>query len=100
MKLYNKASELRFETMDKIIKDNKGVPPLDLAQQVESRISDKTNKIFDKIYSDFVEGSEGMQRNKIMDTLPSAIENKGREIKDWNHGGIILQSNGQSWVRV
>jgi hypothetical protein len=91
LKTFYQASKERADTMSSIIKENKGVPPLDLMDQVESKSSGR----IDKLMRDFKEGLSG----KTFDSLPSASEFKGKKIVDEDTGKVLV-SDGKEWKEV
>jgi len=52
LRLLNEGARLRSRAMNKIIKSNKGIPPFDIAERIEEKISPK----LDKIANDFEKG--------------------------------------------
>lgn len=92
LKLINEGKLVRADALKEILKENKGTPPLDLAEQVEERVSPK----IDKLLSEFRRGAEGKVQ-KTFNDLPPASEFNGRKIRD-KESGKILQSNGSEWI--
>lgn len=92
LRIMNEAKLARADTLRKILKENNGVPPLDLAEQIEDRISPK----IDKLHEQFVRGLQSKIETSFND-LPAAEKYNGRKIRD-RKTGKILQSNGQEWL--
>lgn len=92
LKLLNEGKLARADALKDILKENKGTPPLDLAEQVEERVAPK----IDKLLSEF---RHGANVQKTFSDLPPASQFNGRKIRD-KDTGKILQSNGQEWLEV
>lgn len=91
LELYNKPSVLREEAMREIIKENGGVPPLDLTNAIEERVAPK----LDEIGAQF---KEGIKVNTFQE-LPPASEYKGKKVMDDATGKTLL-SDGTQWTEV
>lgn len=94
LKLINEGKLVRADALKEILKENKGTPPLDLAEQIEERVSPK----IDKLLNEFRRGAQGKVQ-KTFNDLPPAAQFNGRKIRD-KDSGKILQSNGQEWLEV
>jgi hypothetical protein len=67
LKALNEGASLRLKAMNEIIKENRGVPPYNLGEQIEERISPE----LDKLSTRFVEGeptptSSSLQENEVI----------------------------------
>lgn len=58
LKTMAKASEVRMKTAHEIIKENAGVPPLDLQEKVEERADEKLSKLYKKFTQGIGEGDK------------------------------------------
>lgn len=94
LKIMNEAKLVRANTLREILKENNGIPPLDLAEQVEDRSAPK----IDKLLSKFTRGIQG-KTEKSFNDLPPASQYNGRKIRD-KETGKIFQSNGNEWLPV
>ena len=98
LKLFNQAA---LETLREILKENGGIPPFDLMEQ----ISDKSAPKIDKIYQEFSRGisQERKELNqssqKSFQELPNASDLKDKRIVD-EDTGKVFKSNGSEWVEV
>lgn len=94
LKLLNEGKLARAEALKDILKENKGIPPLDLAEQVEARVEPKIDKLLQKFRS-------GPERkvSQTFNELPPASKYSGKQIRD-TESGKLLRSNGQEWVEV
>jgi hypothetical protein len=73
LQLFNKGSKLRNETMQEIIKENKGVPPYGLAEMIEERAA----KGLDRITEEFL----GKKPDEIKEPMGQTIEETGQTIE-------------------
>lgn len=93
LKLLNQGSELRAQALKDILKENKGVPPYDISEQVEERISPH----LDQISEEFVVSP--LDTRKSFESLPSPSEFSGKIIRD-TISGKRFQSDGTKWKVV
>jgi len=95
LKYFGKADQLRFDIMDDIIKKNKGIPPLDLREQIERKASSKLDSLSEHLKKVINPSSEN---KSSFNELPSASQYNGKKIRD-KQTGEILVSNGVDWVK-
>ena len=80
---------LRGEDIEQeIIEKNGGDEPRDLDDLIVKQLKKEFPESFNPTIG------------KIVQKLPPASQAKGKKYKDWNHGGVIVQSNGKNWVKV
>ncbi len=94
LKLMLSIPQERYKAMREIQKENGGVPPLDIADQVEDRIDAFKKKIFDK-YQQYGEDIPQYNVTGKTKTQPKASENKGETFRFPN--GKFYQSDGMRW---
>lgn len=92
LKIMNEGKLVRAETLKDILRENKGNPPLDIAEQVEDRAAPK----IDKLLQEFRYGTQN-KSGKFFNDLPPAAQYNGKKIRD-KESGKILKSNGQEWL--
>lgn len=92
LKKLNKGAELRAQEMRKIIKENQGVPPYDLAEQIEERVGPK----LDKLSVDFIKGPIQEQKEIQFSTMPKADQYPNKIITD-TVSGKRYKSDGKTW---
>jgi len=93
LKLLNKGAGIRLNEMKKIMKENKGVPPYDLAEQIEERIGPQLDDITEEFKVAPVTPSQAFK------TLPSASDHSGKIIRDTTTGKRY-KSDGKKWKVV
>lgn len=94
LKLFAQLPQRRFDLMQQLKKENDGIPPLDLEDQIESRMEPFKKEIFSK-YEQY--GEDLPQYNVISrsKTQPKASESKGETVKFPN--GKFYHSDGMRW---
>lgn len=99
LELFNKGALEREKAMRDILKENKGTPPLDLADRVEERVA----PALDKIAQEFVSGVAASEGNLSVGSKlsslpePSAVP-AGTRIK--KKDGTVLENTGSQWKKV
>lgn len=81
---YYKAKQLKFKTMRQIIKNNNGIPPLDLQEQVQEKTAKK-----EKQYAEKFKGLKGGEKEPD----PTKV----KRYRDTETGQIMV-SNGREFV--
>jgi len=96
LKNFYNAGQLKAKAYREIVKENKGLPPFDLADRVEERIGPE----LDKLKNQFLAGSVGdsFQAGKTLNNLPDANLYPGAQIQDETTGEILISQDGK-WVK-
>lgn len=97
LKLMLSIPQERYKAMREIMKENGGVPPLDIADQVEDRVDSFKKDIFSK-YQEYGQDIPQYNVTGKSKTQPKAAENKGETWKFAN--GKFYQSDGMRWRPV
>ena len=97
LKLMLSIPQERYKAMREIMKENGGVPPLDIADQVEDRIDSFKKGIFDK-YQQYGEDMPQYNVTSRTKTKPNAQSNKGETFKFPD--GKFYHSDGMRWRPV
>jgi hypothetical protein len=96
LRLLNEGELLRSKAMKDILKENQGVPPYDIGEQVEEKVGPQLEQISEKFVS-VGRPDEGTQSEaESFPSLPSAAEYKGKIIRDTDTGKR-LKSDGVKW---
>lgn len=97
LKLMAELPRKRFELMQQVIKENGGIPPLNMEEQIEERMEPFKESIFKK-YSQY--DSEIPKYNVVSrsTTKPKAADNNGVTFKFPN--GKFYHSDGMRWRPV
>jgi hypothetical protein len=90
LKILNKGAGLRADAMKKIIEENKGTPPYDLAERIEERVGPQLDEISEEFTA--APAASASSFNK----LPAAANYQDKIIKDTNTGKRY-QSDGKKW---
>jgi len=89
LKAVYKAKSLKFKTMREIIKENGGIPPLDLQDQVFERMNSKKLKSLEESYINKFRGiPKGAHLVQNEETGEYGIEMPNGEIRPYNPEGI------------
>jgi hypothetical protein len=95
-KLLNEGARARSDALRDVLKENRGVPPYDLGEQVEEKIGPKLDQISEK----FVAGAQiESPSSQSFESLPKAAEFSGKIVRD-TETGKRYRSNGKSWKEV
>jgi len=89
LKIFNEAALARSKAMKEIVKENKGVPPFDLMEKLDEKLSPR----IDKLMEDFRKGTATVEE------LPNPAQYKDRKIRNTDTGKI-LQSDGKEWKEI
>ena len=92
LKLLNEGALVRADALRSILKENKGVPPYDLAEQIDEKVGPK----LESITEEFIGGPEGEVEAVEFESLPSAGAYEGKIIRD-TETGKRFRSDGQKW---
>ena len=103
LKIINEGKAIRAKEMRKIIRENNGIPPLDLEDRVEERVSDKLDKLASKFNINFENIHEGPGKKElptqgVFASMPKASSFKaGTRIKDEDTGKVYV-TDGFKWI--
>ena len=93
LQLFNKGAQLRLNAMKDVMKENKGVPPYDLSEQIEEKIGPQLGEISEE----FIKGSSlTSESSQVFEKLPSPKDHTGKVIRD-TETGKRYKSNGKTW---
>lgn len=97
MKLANESSFLEDKVRREIIKENGGVPPFDIRDQVAERMGPEEERLAEEFINASLSKSKQEKVAKTFEKLPSATEYSGKRIRFPD--GSIRKSNGKEWVK-
>lgn len=97
LKNFYTAGQLKEKAAREIVKEEKGIPPFNLADLVEERISPQ----LDKLKKEFLSGIVGdnLVTGQSFNNLPDPVLNPGAEIQDEDSGEVFVSKNGK-WVKI
>jgi hypothetical protein len=94
LKIIRQGKIEKQKAIDQILKENKNIPPYDLANRVEELIGPKLDNLSAQLVS-LAQGNNDMS----FDKLPPASGFAGKKIQDEETGQIYV-SDGSSWKKV
>lgn len=100
LELFNQGSFAREKALRDILKENKNIPPLDLAEQVEARIQPQLDAIANDFKAGVSQGASGtLEVGTKLSSLPDPSDLPvGTEIK--KKDGTKLRNTGSKWEKV
>jgi len=89
--LINESKQAEIDSLNEIMKENNGVPPLGIRQMVKERTSDKRDEIA-KRYGDLIVSSK-------LNISHDPVKNKEKIIRGTDSGSRF-RSDGTNWLRI
>jgi hypothetical protein len=98
LKIMAQARIFRRKTMSEIIKESKGIPPFDLEERIEERISPQIDQLAKRFKENIPQVAEA-SKNVLFSSkkMPDASRFKGKGLR--TAAGKILISNGLKWIK-
>lgn len=91
-RVLGEASQVRNRIKNQIVRENGGIPPLDLQEQVEKKSAPILNKLGEKFNKNIYN-----QIGQSLPSMPEASKYSGRMIID-EETGQRFKSNGKEWI--
>jgi hypothetical protein len=93
LKIMNEGALLRDKALREVLRENNGIPPLDLSERVNERVEPALSELS----KEFVRGGKStIEVGQSLNELPDAKLYKGAEIQD-EETGTLYVSDGSSW---
>ena len=86
LKLFNEGAKVRFDEMQKVLKENKGVPPYSLEELVEERVGNRLDSISERF--------KGGEEAEVIESLDLKPAQKGEALTQEMAMEILKKSKG------
>lgn len=96
LRLLNEGALVRSQALKDILKENQGVPPYDIAEQVEEKVGPKLEEISGEFTGVEETPAGNITEETTFTSLPKAAAFKGKIVRD-TESGKRFKSDGKRW---